>query len=431
MPGATLCVLLVASGAAWESRALRLLGDTGDITVLKRCVDVDDLLASATTGQADAAIVGLETPGLDSRAVDLLGRHGVRSIGVIGGRMDEDASRLRASRIGVGQLVSETGLEALADVVRDQSVTTAVLEPVAVTEPTDGAKGGQAVAGPVVAIWGPQGAPGRTTVACGLSAELARRGQPVVLVDADPWGGAVAQQFGILDEVSGVLSAARLSTAGVLSDELPTVQRALDDRLSVITGLPRADRYVEVRAGAVEHLLEVASDGACVLVDTGFSLEDDPGTDFGTRPGRNSMTLGALSLADEVVVVGSADPVGLSRLARGLVDLRDVLAGAAVRVVVNHNRSSLGWSEREIAGMVEGFAHLLGIHFLPEDRPAVDRALVAGEPLSGDGPLARALAQVADAVLPATVPESEGRRRRLTGGPARVRPRRGGRGHRR
>lgn len=428
MPGATFCILLVAAGAAWESRALRLIGDTEDITVLKRCVDVDDLLASATTGQADAAVVGLEAPGLDTRAVDLLGRHGVRAIGVIGGRMDEDASRLRAARIGVAQLVSETALEALADVVRDQSVTTALPESAAETESAAPEKDGQAMAGRVVAIWGPQGAPGRTTVACTMAAELARRGQPVVLVDADPWGGSVAQQFGILDEVSGVLSAARLSTAGVLVDELPTVQRALGNHLSVITGLPRADRYVEVRSGAVEHLLEVASDGACVLVDTGFSLEDDPATDFGTRPGRNSMTLGALSLADEVVVVGSADPVGLSRLARGLVDLRDVLAGAAVRVVVNHNRSSLGWSEKEISGMVEGFAHLLGIHFLPEDRPAVDRALVAGEPLSGDGPLARAVAEVADAVLPATVPQTEGRRRLMR---PRVRPRRGGRGRQR
>ena len=45
---------------------------------------------------------------------------------------------------------------------------------------------------------------------------------------------------------------------------------------------------------------------------------------IGARPGRNQMTLGALEAADEVVVVGAADPVGLSRLARGLVELREV-----------------------------------------------------------------------------------------------------------
>ena len=131
-------------------------------------------------------------------------------------------------------------------------------------------------------------------------------------------------------------------------------------------------------------------------------------------------------MADEVVVVGTADPVGLSRLARALVDLRDVLGGAAVRVVVNRARAGLGWSERDIAGMVEGFARVSGLHFLPEDRAAADRALVAGRTLaeSGDSALAREMATLAAAVLPPSGPEDQPRRSRL-------RRRRAGRGHRR
>ena len=77
-------------------------------------------------------------------------------------------------------------------------------------------------------------------------------------------------------------------------------------------------------------------------------------------------------------MVGSADPVGLTRLARGLVDLRERCAGAPVRVVVNRMRPTLGWSERDIVGMVEGFARLAGVHFLPDDRAAADRALSTG-----------------------------------------------------
>jgi hypothetical protein len=65
-------VLIVASGAAWEPAALRLLADHPRIVVLKRCVDVDDLLAAATAGQADVAVVGLDAPGLDRAAVDHL-----------------------------------------------------------------------------------------------------------------------------------------------------------------------------------------------------------------------------------------------------------------------------------------------------------------------------------------------------------------------
>jgi MinD-like ATPase involved in chromosome partitioning or flagellar assembly len=188
----------------------------------------------------------------------------------------------------------------------------------------------------------------------------------------------------------------------------------------VVTGLPRPDRWVEVRAGVVEHLLDALREHGHVVVDTGFSIEDDPGSEFGSRPGRNAMTRGALEVADEVVVVGSADPVGLARLARALVDLRELRAGLPVRVVVNRMRPTLGWSERDIAGMVEGFARLTGLTFAPDDRAGVDRALVGGHLLTeaGDGPLLQALRALADGVLPP--PAGPGARRR-----------RGGRGRRR
>jgi hypothetical protein len=246
-------------------------------------------------------------------------------------------------------------------------------------------------------------------------------------VDADPYGGAVAQQLGILDEVSGLLAAARLAAGGMLEPRFGSVQRGVGDHLTVVTGLPRPDRWVEVRAGAVEHLLEVAAAHGDVVVDSGFSLESDPAGEFGSRPPRNQMTLAALGQADEVVVVGSADPVGLSRLARGLVEVREVTAGAPVRVVVNRMRSSLGWSEKDIAGMVEGFTRLVGLHFLPDDRPTVDRALVAGRTPAevGDSPLGRAVGDLVDAVAPGSVPVRSGR-----GAGRRVRPRRGGRARR-
>ena len=208
----------------------------------------------------------------------------------------------------------------------------------------------------------------------------------------------------------------------MLAEKFGSVRRAVGRDLTVVTGLPRADRWVEVRSGVVEHLLEVARDHGQVVVDTGFSLEQDAAPDFGSRPGRNQMTLGALDVADEIVVVGSADPVGLSRLARGLVELRDLTAGAPVRVVVNRMRPTLGWSEKDIAGMVEGFTRLTGLHFLPEDRPAVDKALVAGRAVveGGDSPIGRGLAALVDALVPATAAApATGRLRRRTAGRAR------------
>ena len=77
----------------------------------------------------------------------------------------------------------------------------------------------------MVAVWGPAGAPGRTTVATGLAAVLATRG-PTMLVDADPYGGSVAQVLGVLDEVSGLLAAARLAGSGTLAEGFGGVPRA-------------------------------------------------------------------------------------------------------------------------------------------------------------------------------------------------------------
>ena len=388
-------VLVLAAGAAWESPALTGLADRADIVVLKRCVDVGDLLATATAGQADVAVVSLDAPGLDRDAVDHLRGHGVRPVAILPSGPDLDAAALRATRIGVRAVVADDDLPELGDVVAagDEPEPT-------VARATEGRAPEAAQPGRVTAVWGPAGAPGRTTLAVGLAAELGRS-RRTLLVDADPYGGAVAQQLGIVDEVSGLLAATRLAAAGQLPERFGSVQRSLDHRLSVITGLPRADRWVEVRAGVVEHLLEVAGGHGHVVVDTGFSLEQDPGSEAG-RAGRNTMTLAALEAADDVVVVGSADPVGLSRLARGLVELAETTGRTAPYVVVNRMRPTLGWAEADIAGMLRGVTAIAGLHFLPDDRAAVDRALVAGRSLAeiGDSAVGRAVAGVAEGLLP-------------------------------
>lgn len=428
-------VLIVASGAGWESEALALLNAHPGIVVLKRCVDVDDLLAAASAGQADVAVLALDSPGLDTAAVDHLRRHDVRPVAIVSGlgaTAALDAGRLRASRIGIATVVADADLHSLPIAVTATDLDLDPAAPVATDVFDDSspvpASGSVAVTnrGRVIVVWGPAGAPGRTTLASGIAAELARRRLRTVLIDADPYGGSIAQQLGILDEASGLLAATRLATGGVLAERFAEVQRAIDSKLSVITGLPRPDRWIEVRPGALEHVLEVAREHGEVVVDAGFSLEEDPGQDFGSRPARNQMTLGAIDVADEVVVVGSADPVGLSRLARGLVELRERTADVPVRVVVNRMRPTLGWAERDIAGMVSGMARLSGLHFLPDDRAGVDRALVSGRTLieSGESPIVRGIAAIVDALAPPPPPQPRpelvGVRQRTTG---RARPR--------
>lgn len=394
-------VLIVSTGAPWETRALAALQSSPATVVLKRCVDVADLLATASTGQAHVAVLAADLAGLDQAVVDDLGRYGVRVVGVAS---DTEPTRPRAARIGVVTLLEASRVDEVASLVAALPADpTLVPEPAGVVPADPGEDQPAAPAGGapgrVIAVWGPGGAPGRTTLAGAVAAELARRGLSTLLVDADPYGGAVAQQLGILDEVSGLLAAARLVTAGTVEQRFTTVQRRLSDRLRVITGLPRPDRWPEVRPGTLTALVERARRDGQVVVDTGFSIEPDPASDLG-RAARNDLTREALEVADEVVLVGSADPVGLARLARAIADLRELLPDVAPRVVVNRMRPSLGWREADVVAMLAGFGPSRGVHFLPDDQPAVDRALVAGRLLveSGDSPLTRSVGRLLDAM---------------------------------
>jgi hypothetical protein len=64
-------------------------------------------------------------------------------------------------------------------------------------------------------------------------------------------------------------------------------------------------------------------------------------------------------------------------------------------------RPTIGWTERDVGQMLDGFARPVGLHFLPEDRATVDRALVTGRTLletNAESPLATAVGRLADAM---------------------------------
>ncbi|MGA8845183.1 MAG: hypothetical protein WB471_01035 [Nocardioides sp.] len=410
-------VLVVASGGPWEPEALRILAERTGIVVLKRCVDLPDLLATAASGQAQVAVLGAQTVGLDVAAVDHLRRHGVLALAVTPqAGLDEARTRLRS--IGVPCVVGDDDLPTLPEtlarlVARADTREEAPLQ----LQPRAAGPAGE-IPGPArgraIAVWGPAGAPGRSLLAAAIAAELSHRRRPTVLVDADPYGGTLGQALGVLDEVSGLLAASRLAVSGQLAGGFASVQRALGPCLSVVTGLPRPERWSEIRPEVVDELLDLGRCRGDVVVDTGFSLEGDPVRQVGSRASRNQLTVSAIEAADEVVLVGAADPVGLSRLARAVVDVRDLVPDSPVRVVVNRMRPSLGWSEKEIRQMVAGFAGVDSLHFLPEDRAGADRALVAGRSLLelGESALTRGIGSLVDEVVPGVRKRTAGRARR-------------------
>ena len=76
-------LLTAGSGQNWENDLVAALDRPGSpMTVLRRCVDIGDVLAIATTGQASVAIVSADLRRLDTEAVARLRVSGVAVVGV-------------------------------------------------------------------------------------------------------------------------------------------------------------------------------------------------------------------------------------------------------------------------------------------------------------------------------------------------------------
>lgn len=365
--------------ASHEPVVLNAVAD-GPLHVVRRCVDIADLLATAASRQADAALVSADLPGLDAEMVERIESDGVVVVGIVASSPSPAEAHLRA--LGIANVAFADDLVTLVElvvaVISDRKSTARVPSPTGRAEPdADPAP----YAGSVIAVWGPTGAPGRSTVAMGVAAALAGRGRTTLLIDADVYGGSTAIQLGVLDEISGLLAAARAANTGVLTAEtLIGHARSVAPRLHVLTGLPRADRWTEVKAVLMGRIVQVARQTAdYVVVDCGFSVERDEEIMYDTAaPRRNGATVEVLERADVVLLVGAADPIGLSRLIRAGHDLGSMRLDARSRIVVNRARASLGWSREE---MTATLVRTLGpgpVSYLPDDPQTVDRCLVQG-----------------------------------------------------
>ena len=424
-------ILTAAEGAGWEAGLLVALerGDHG-VTVARRCVDVVDLLAVAAAGQARAALVAAGLRRLDADAVDRLVAAGVAPVGVV--RRGDGAAEDRLRAMGVDYLVPDDAEPDVVGSVIAEAVAAAegarpgrtFGDPTAATSrvipPTGTAPAlpPSTRRGSVVAVWGPTGAPGRTTVAVTLADELARLGCGCLLVDADVYGGVIAAVLGLLDESPGLAAACRQASSSRLdAAALAGLCWQLAPTLRVLTGIPRAERWPELRTSALASVLGAARGLAdFTVIDCGFSLESDEELSYDTlAPRRNGATLAILDGADVVLAVGAADPIGLQRLVRGLAELRDAEVAAPIWVVLNKVRRGVvpGDPRAELTAALDRFAGRHPAALLPHDADSLDAALAVGKTLGEVRPgsaLRQSTVELAAAL--AGVPQTRHRRRR-------------------
>ena len=223
-------------------------------------------------------------------------------------------------------------------------------------------------AGRHVAVWGSSGS-GKSSVAVNLSCELADLGHTVLLIDADSYHPSLAALLGVVSPGPGITALLRLARANRLTvEELHRLGHEVNlgsRGLWLVTGMNNPSRWPELDSEALIGLANFAqAQFDFVVWDIATHLEQDSiGGPSGQMRNQASSTI--LSLAEVVLGLFLADPVGINRF---LFDSR--LVGREFMAVGNRVRPTvLGRKpERQILDGLYQLAKLKVEQLISEDQ---------------------------------------------------------------
>ena len=472
MSGArTTGVLLALTGD--DSGHVRAIDAAGTgLVVVRRCGDVAELLSAALAGLGRLAVVSAELDDVDLTVLDRLSRAGARGILLIETQeaegwsvpgwqvlgADAAPSQVRAmlqalNRQDPGTAAAEDGArragvpgrtasDGTGDGPREQRLrpgaagtsapggagyppagpSAAAPVPPTATEERSGERRER---GRIVVVWGPHGAPGRSTVAASLATGLTGAG-PTILVDADTEAPCLAQALSLPDGSAALATAARLASRSHLDREsFAGLLVPLGPTVSVLPGLGRSGRWRELPPAAMARVWERCREHAAwTVVDICGGVPEDEVDAYTLEPGPGALRVALLREADVIVVVGGADPVGIRRLLQLLADVaEDLSVTGRLEVVVNRVRASAAGPapERAVREALARFGGLEEAVLLPEDE-AADACLLEGRSVL-DGALATPLGQALAVLIDRVDPSSGARSRAASARRARTRSR--------
>ena len=365
--------VVVAVDVEYESSVVAAVSSLPDAQVVRRPADEVELLALVAGGTGHVVVLSRWFPGIDADVVSRMRDAGAR---IVGFGLDEALFERWGitHTLAPGAAPQETGavLRDCADAVQAPPKPT---DPPMVDGPT-------LPAGSVIAVWGTGSSPGRSTVALVTAHLLARTAGRTTLVDADTVSSSLTPALGLLDDAPQLAALCRLVVSGAGHDAPAIAERLVEVEpgFEVVTGLSRADRWPEIRAGVLTDVLDrLAARAAHVIVDISDRVDpDDPYAD--PHYDRHQATRAVLDRADHIVLVASADPIGLQRLVRLLESDRATRHADRITVVVNRVRASAVGPDPEarIRSVLSRFAGVEDIVLLPDDRATVDAAVLAG-----------------------------------------------------
>ncbi|MGP5671451.1 AAA family ATPase [Brachybacterium alimentarium] len=397
-------VVLCASG----SDEVRIVHDlaidkTRTARVVRRCADLAETLAVTAAGIGDVVLIDLTVRGLGRDPLAAL----MRDAAVVGLRSDGASEQ---TSLGLRHVLPADA--PIGEILTVLTSAVASEEDQADAWMQDAAHEGPHVRGRLVAVWGPTGAPGRSTVAVNLAAESALAGHETVLVDADTYGPSLSQILGVLDETPGLVAACRAHDRDTLDDDaLAALLPLAQPRLRLLSGIGVPARWSEVRRTSMDGVWQALSRrGGLVVADVGPVLEEDEELSYDTAaPQRNAAAISTLESADAVLAVVSADPVSITRLLRDHTRLQE-LGVEELHVIVNRVGAPI--PRDRIRDLITSRIPVATLHLLPDDPTTCRTASWDGALLAESAPrssLRRALREIAgSAAVLGHAPEESG-----------------------
>ena len=300
---------------------------------------------------------------LQESMVSLADSHDITLVALITGPAGEEVARV----CGVSHRVRQPA--DLHELLHPHSVTPVTIGDVASTS------------GLSIAVWGPTGAPGRTTVATSLASLMAGRGLRVLVIDADTRSGAIAPALGLLDEVPGFIASCRLADREQLTpDDLRRLAHRYEQGgvgVDVLTGVTSGRLYPEVTAETVATVVSMAqSVWEVVVIDTGSDISPAERSPQASEAAATT----CLRVADEAIALCQATPVGVARFARVIEDAASLRGGKPFPVVLNAvdpARRSLS-DEATLREALRRFAGVTTPHVIARDTASCRQAEMLG-----------------------------------------------------
>ncbi len=370
-------IALAFTADVWVEELHRHLTDHGGARVRTLLVEPEGALEESY----DVLVAGHRWPALTRALVVDVHAHGRAVVGVHD--LDEPASREHLVGLGVDALVgSDAGPDAFVRVIAS------------VADRRDEARIGGDIAhtrvGTLVAVGGAPGT-GRTEIAIELALAVGRRSS-VVLVDADDVAPAVASRLhmpiepNVRTAIDAVEHGRGELTRCVLAET--------SSRLQVVTGLPNASAWGQVRPGEIVRVVDRLADDAEFVVADGAGMLEDLG--HGGARGRFATARALVAESDLLIAVCDPSPHGIGCLLAWCVEALALAPEVALLVVVNRAPEAR-FRRAEIYEEISTSLPLVDVAFVPVDRRVGDAAW--NGTAVGRGSFTRAVAGIAEQVI--------------------------------